>query len=101
MFFFLLSRHIRGLVFCLMLLFVAGSNVSCFVDGDGTDDSSSVTITLTAPVAGRKAGHLPKFQASGWIKANSTKAVNKYTSAMQGASGPETGSLPPIVPLRT
>lgn len=99
--FFLLSRHIRGLVFCLMLVFVAGSNASCFVDGDETDDSLSVTIAQTAALTSRRTGQLPKFQASGWIKTNPIEAHAAYPPPRHNASGSETSSLPLLVPLRT
>jgi hypothetical protein len=101
MFFFLLSRHIRGLVFGLMLLFVAGSNISCFVDDDETDDFPLATVALTAAVAGRQSVHLPRSQASGRTKTNPIQAHKAYPPAAHSASGPETSSLPLIVPLRT
>ena len=101
MFFFLFNRHIRGLVFCLMLVFVAGSNVSCFVDGDETDDSSSVTTAQTAALTSRRTGQLPKFQSSGWIKTNPIEAHAACPRPARDAGVHETSSLPLIVPLRT
>jgi hypothetical protein len=100
---FCLSRqYVRSVAFGLMLLLTAGIGPACFVDDDGDDETPAVAIELNAALPSTKALHLPRSQASGWIKSSSYEPGRLRASiGSLVAHGPESRSLPLIVPLRT
>jgi hypothetical protein len=100
---FCLSRqYVRSVAFGLMLLLTAGIGPACLVDDDGDDETPAVAIELNAALPSTKALHLPKSQASGWIKSSSFEPGNLGTSiGSSAAHDPEASLLPLIVPLRT
>jgi hypothetical protein len=100
---FCLSRqYVRSVAFGLMLLLTVGIGPACLVDDDGDDETPAVAIELNTALPSNKALHLPKGQASGWIKSSSFEPGKLSASIGSSvARGSESSSLPLIVPLRT
>jgi hypothetical protein len=99
----LLSRQlVRGLIFGLTFLLIAGSSPACLVDDDDDDEIPVVAIELSSALPTKKAINLPETQVSDGAKAGSIEPRKQSASfSAPIARDPEAITLPLVVPLRT
>ena len=89
------------MVLGLMLLLIGASSPACLGDDDDTDDATpAASIELTAAIPGNKSFHPEKSTTSGSIISSHHLMAPAHATS-QSAHGPETSSLPLVIPLRT
>lgn len=99
--FFSSRQFIRSMVLGLMVLFMCASSPAYLGDDDDSDDARPATsIELTAAIPCNKSFHPEKNKTSGSI-ISSHNLLALAHAGFQSACGPETSSLPLVIPLRT